>query len=315
MNTVIGIGSAYIDYFFETSHAFLTSLGVRPEEDKFFDEKRLLDEIFSKLTPRAKSPGGSTINTLAVLGKLGAKASYQGVIGVDKESRYWKNNVKEIDISGVFEKGSMSICACLLTGNGRERTFISTTNAYDNDFFKLAKDTSFESFDMLHITQFFQNPEETFPKLAGLVKRVSGPKISFSPGVAYANLGVDTLLPIFKKTYVLFCNTQELTTLIHNAPPGASKKLLEYGPHIVVCTMGDRGALITTKDKQFYASAVKVSNIVDTTGAGDAFAAGFLYGLLEKKSLEESAFLGNKIAAKSLTDFGLNWLKTKNILR
>ena len=69
--------------------------------------------------------------------------------------------------------------------------------------------------------------------------------------------------------------------------------------------------MITTSDSQFFSPAKKVKKIVDSTGAGDAFVAGFMYGLLEKKSLEETARFANAKASESLSDYGLHWLKKK----
>jgi len=97
--------------------------------------------------------------------------------------------------------------------------------------------------------------------------------------------------------------------LTHQNPKSGSKKLLKYGPKIVVCTLAEKGALVTTSNDQFHSPRVDVAKIIDTTGAGDAFAAGFLYGLIKNKSLKWSANFANQIAAKSLTDFGLQWLK------
>ena len=70
--------------------------------------------------------------------------------------------------------------------------------------------------------------------------------------------------------------------------------------------------MITAKQKQFSVAAIKIDNIIDSTGSGDTFAAGFLFGLIKNKSLEWSADFGIKIASLSLTDFGLKWLEQLN---
>lgn len=307
---IIGIGSAFIDYFFETDKDFLHSLSLEPEDDTLYDEKQLVNSILKKLPLLKKSSGGSTPNTLAVLAGLGANVAYYGVIGKDKDGEFWKKNLKKVSMKRCIQKGHMSVCACLLTNNGKERTFVSQMNKFDNVFFDKVDTEYINSARYIHIAQFFSDVNSSFSKLKKLVKSIKNSSISFSPGIAYSLLGIQNIKPILKKTNVVFINTAELKILINKEVKKASKELVAYGPKIVVCTLGEKGCLVTTQDEQFFSKGKKVKKIVDTTGAGDAFAAGFLYGLLKKKPLKWSANFANKIASKSVTDFGLHWLET-----
>ena len=311
MPDVIGIGSAFVDYFFQTDEEFLKRYNLKPEDDFLFQEKKISPNlIFKKLKPITKSPGGIAVNTIATLAKLGINVGYYGVIGNDDNSDFWLENIGRVDTPKVIRRGKMSICTCLLTHHGKKRTFLSQVNPADFDFLKNIDFGYLNGAKFIHFGPLILNSRKGIVFTQKLIEKITKPKISFSPSILYIAEGWENLLPIFKKTYILFVNQKEMKYLTHQNPKSGSKKLLKYGPKIVVCTLAEKGALITTSKGQFHFSRVDVENIVDTTGAGDAFAAGFLYGLIKNKSLKWSANFANQIAAKSLSDFGLHWLKT-----
>ncbi len=309
---VIGLGSAFVDYFFKTDASFLKKHDLRPEDDVFFDDRVAVEDVFKHLKPLAKSPGGMTLNTLMVLEKLKIKTAYYGVIGKDSDGKFWQENTHFFDSSHIIKAGETSPCACLLTNGGKQRTFISWVNPEDNVLFENIDYQFLNSANMVYLSPFLKDVEETFQKVASVVNKLSKPKISFTMWAGYQNLGLKNLLPVLQKTEVLFCNRNELKTFVGKDEKEASREFIKLGVQIVACTLGEKGALITTKNKQFFSPSIKPEKIIDTTGAGDAFAAGFLYGLLQKKSLEETGAFANKIAAKSITDYGLEWFNNYN---
>lgn len=308
---VIGIGTAVVDYFFQTDGNFLKKYNLKPEDDFLFKEKKITpDTIFEKLKPRAKSPGGIAVNTLAVLSKLGVRAGYLGTIGSDKDGDFWQKNIGNVDLSKVKRAGKMSICTCLLTSRGKKRTFLSQVNRHDNDFIKYFDIIYLNSAKFIHLGPLILDSKKGIVIAQKLLEKIAQPKISFSPSILYIAERRRELDKILAKTYVLFLNQKEMKYLTNQKPEHGSRQLLKYGPKIVVCTLAEKGALITTAKGQFHSPRVDVKKIIDTTGAGDAFAAGFLNGLLQSKSLKWSANFANKVAAQSLTSYGLHWLKT-----
>ena len=149
----------------------------------------------------------------------------------------------------------------------------------------------------------------TFEKVVALVNKIHRPELAFTPSTTYVNYGLERLKPILNKTYVVFLNRKELELLVKSDDiRKGSKEVLKYGPKIVVCTLGSKGSVVITDKEYFEVKSIKIKKIVDSTGAGDTFAAGFLWGLLKNKSLKESAEVATILATKSLTDYGENWM-------
>lgn len=304
---ITGIGTSFVDYFFEGNSEFLKKNGLKPEDDFLFGEKNINPkDIFSSLPLLSKSPGGNTPNTLAVLSKLGIKTSYLGVIGTDEKGEFWEKNIGEINLENILRKGNNSFTTSLLTNRGKERTFLSKINENDNDSLESKYINYLDSSENIFLGPLFLNPKKNIRKVFNLLDDAK--PIFFSPGIFYINLGIDQLRPILRKTRIVFLNENEIVNLLNKAIKEGSAELLKYGPQIIVCTMGEKGALITTNKEQFFSPGIKAKKVVDTTGAGDAFAAGFIYGILKKRSLRWSANFANEIGAKSVTDYGLNWL-------
>lgn len=302
---VTGIGTAFVDYFLEGDLKLLKKYGVKPEDDFLFEDINLNPKfIFSRFKLLGKSPGGNAPNTLAVLSKLGIDSHYFGIIGKDENGKYWEKNIEKVNLESIIRKGKNSYTTALLTNGGKERTFLSELNKFDNDFFEEINSRKIE--EPIFLGPLFLNPEKNIIKISEYILETR--PIFFSPGIFYIKLGLKKLKPILKKTEIIFLNQDELLRFLNNNLKKGSKELLKYGPKVIVCTMGEKGALITTEKEQFFSPGIKTKKVVDTTGAGDAFAAGFLFGVLNNKSLSWSANFGNKMGAKSVTDYGLNWL-------
>lgn len=315
MPEIIGLGSVFVDYFFKGNKGFLKKYHLSPEDDCLFKTKKTsLIEISRQLPLLNKSPGGMTPNTLAVLSKLGIKVAYNGVLGKDRNAAYWLKNIGNFQ-KKVIKKGKTSACACILTDKGLKRAFLYNVNPADNDFFLKPQINWLNQAKIIYIGNLCLKPEKNIDNLIKLVQKLKKPMIAFSPSIVYGTLGIEKLKPILKKTKFLFINSNEVRLLTGETTSGGIKKLLSSGVKVVVCTLGSRGVRVITKKSNFYLPAKKVKEIIDTTGAGDAFSAGFLFGILKKKSLKWSASFANQIAVKSISDFGLSWLKNINELK
>jgi ribokinase len=155
---------------------------------------------------------------------------------------------------------------------------------------------------IVHLTSFVN--ERQLNEQERLADRLSKKvKISFAPGDLYASKGFRRLEKILKKTFVLFLNEEETQKLTDCEYKKGCEKLNKLGVEVVVVTLGDKGCYISTNKEKMHVACKKIKP-VDTTGAGDSFAAGFLAGLLKNKKLEECGSQGNQLAGKCIQIHG-----------
>jgi ribokinase len=139
-------------------------------------------------------------------------------------------------------------------------------------------------------------------------------KISFSPGELFATKGLEVLNPILSRTYVLFANEKEIEQLTGKDFQAGAGVCLKQGCHIVVVTLGQGASYktvmatsyIKTNDNEYAVEPAnkKIISSLDTIGAGDAFACGFLYGVVNNKDHLECGRLGDIVAQFSISKTG-----------
>jgi ribokinase len=135
------------------------------------------------------------------------------------------------------------------------------------------------------------------------VKTLTNIKVSLDPGELYARKGLATLKPLIKRSFVVFLNENEIKLLTGKNYREGAKTLVNEGIGIVAAKLGKRGCYLTDDKETLLIKPYKVK-VVDTTGAGDAFCAGFLYGLIKKKDLHECGRLGNFVASRCIREAG-----------
>lgn len=251
--------------------------------------------------------GGSAANTIYALAKLEMKAGFFGAIGGDTEGGFILDSLKRVgvDLSQIQVRPGTStgVVNVFIDPSGERAMYVypganSTVRMDDlsSDFFN---DTEF-----LHMTSFVDDMQLEIQKqlvaFEGFSEKV---KVSFAPGSLYVQRGLKTILPIIEKSYVTFLNQDEVENLTARGYPEGAEFLHNKGCNIVVITLRESGCYIKNAERSLHIDAIK-SDVVDTTGAGDAFVAGFLYGLLKDNPLEECGSLGNALASKCITKVG-----------
>ncbi|VUT24658.1 MAG: putative sugar kinase [Candidatus Methanolliviera sp. GoM_oil] len=246
-------------------------------------------------------PGGSVPNTVVTLSVLGKDVALAGAIGKDNLGTelldFYRSH--DIDIKLVLRKGGCTGRAFVFVDKEGKRTIYpfggvnSDIRMEDLDMEKI------RDFKMVHVGSF-ANPEQL--KIQEAISRL-GVDISFSPGMIYAKMGLKYIKKILKNCKILFLNEGELKILTGSSVFVGISLLNKIGVEIVVVTLGEKGCLIGLKGDITKVKAKRV-NMKDETGAGDAFAGGFLYGILEERELIECGMMGNEIASYAIRDFG-----------
>jgi len=305
------------------SNIEITGLGAL-NIDYLYKVERILDDGEAVIAEAKSSPGGSAANTIYGLAKLGVSTGFTGAVGDDAEGKLLIQDFQKFGVDTsqikVKPKAKTGSALCLSDKLGKRSLYVIpdannllTMDDMDLTYIKQAK--------MLHISSFVDDRQ--FRGLLALLNKLdSSVKISFSPGALYVSKGLKALIPILNRTHILFINEKEIRQLTGRDFIDGTKSCLECGCHIVAVTLG-KGTELPVGKGTGHRTVTTVSYIRDaqreytvephsqgvvldaeTTGAGDAFATGFLYGLLRKKNLEECGRLGDIVAQFCITKLG-----------
>ena len=293
---VIGFGALNMDYLYGVKQTVL-------------DEEVPIDHIKA-------APGGSAANTIYGLAKLGVRTGFVGAIGDDEQGETCLKELQDIGVDTTYiriKKGKKTgLALCISDELGRRAIYVlpganSLLNYRDIDVNYLSQA------EIIHFSSFVD--EQQFNIQAELLEKLSGSvKVSFAPGMLYAAKGMQALSPLLRKSDILFINKDELERLTGEDFMLGAKKCLGQGCQIIVVTLGkgltlEPGKVITgyicDKDHEYkVVAAVDFGGQPDSTGAGDAFAAGFLFGLVKQRKLDECGRLGDTMAHFVVREIG-----------
>lgn len=285
MSSVIGFGALNLDKIYYVDKI--------PSKD---EEGFVKDVVFS--------PGGSAANTIVGLSRLGIKTGYIGKIGSDEEGKILLNDLvsEKVDTSCVIRANGRSGVAMVFVDDKGNRAILVDPGVNDTIKFEEINLDEAKKYKVIHLTSFIcKNGMDSFESQKKIVKEFE--IVSFDPGMPYAERGLKEMEPILKETTIFLPSRSEIEILFGKNYKDAAEDCLSMGIEIVVVKLGEKGCYVKSKDKEFYSKSL-ATKIVDTTGAGDAFNAGFIYGFLKGKDLETCAKYGNYVAAKCIEDFG-----------
>lgn len=284
--------------------------------DQIYGVARILTDGEAPVADFRLSPGGSAANTIYGLAKLGIGSGFIGAVGDDEQGEMLLEDFEAVGVDTgqiKVKKGAKTgSVLCLTDKRGRRALYVlpGANSLLVSDDIDLAY---INQAKVLHLSSFAE--EEQLEIQKQLVARMpQSIKVSFAPGSIYAAKGMRVLSPIIKRTHILFLNREEAKGLTGEEFQRGARRLLEEGCQIVAITLGEgitRGATTATcylasGDSEYIVEARKTLTKPkgDTIGAGDAFAAGFLYGFLRRKGLEECGYLGDLLARLSTTRIG-----------
>ena len=284
---VVGFGALNVDKLFKVN-----TIAAAEEE--------------SPITDTAETCGGSAANTVVGLARLGCKVGFVGEVARDREGRMLTEEFRKegVDTDGIniARHGRSGTVMGFVNEKGARALYIDPGVNDEIEFNETNKKYASQT-RFLHLTSFVG--EKSFITQKKIVETLpKNVKISFDPGILYARKGSAVLGAILKKAYVALPNACELELLTGKTDYGeGAQALLDERVKIVAVKLGSKGCYIASGEESCLIGSVKVK-VVDTTGAGDAFNAGFLFGLIRKKSLRECGLIGNFVASRCIMEMG-----------
>lgn len=301
---ILGIGNAIVDILCKVDDSFLEKHNLIKNSMSLIDED--IAAKLSQLDAEKVTSGGSAGNAIAALAQLGCKASFIGKVGNDD---FGKKFISEIEktgtqfISNKCHHKSSAKSFILVTPDASRTmcTFLGCASEITEDDID---EKAFKDMSILYLEGYLWDAPATISALKKAIAyaKKNGVKVAFSLSDSFcvSRHKNDFLQLIQNDLDILFANEAEALEIAPNLPELFSKnKNL-----IAIVTKNDQGCEVFFEGKSFLSGAEKIEQLVDTTGAGDAFAAGFLHGLVNDFDLEKSARLGNLIASKIIQKFG-----------
>ncbi|MFQ6066711.1 MAG: carbohydrate kinase family protein [bacterium] len=298
---VVSLGALNVDLIYEVDP---TLFGLEPGRERvgsYQEFKDLLNSLKNEARLRLKEGGGSAANTVYALAKMGFSCGYLGKVGKDEEGEFLLKGLMGVGVNTekIKREGRSGLCVILL-GRRKDRSIIILPNANDALSYSDLDPEYIDEAEFLHMSSFLgELPFKAQKRIA----RKTRAKISFDPGEPHASKGIEELIPILERTFILFPTRREVEILTQKDYKEGCRELLKLGIEIIACKLGERGSYILSQQEELESPSQK-GRIVDTTGAGDVYAAGFLAGLLKRLSLAECGRLAALAAFQSIRGFG-----------
>lgn len=308
---VIGLGNAIVDVLSQADDAFLSSEGLTKGSMALIDASRAT-QLYDKMGPGREVSGGSVANSCAGIASLGGKAAYVGRVASDQLGDVFAHDIKAAGVdfcaqpSGHTEPPTAR-CLILVTPDAQRTmsTFLGacvelTPDDIDPAVFADAKVTYLEGY-------LWDPPlaKEAMLKAANAAKN-AGRKVALTLSDPFC---VDRHRDSFSNLIdshvdILFANEDEIKSLTQKESFEEAASAIRGKAEMVVVTRSEKGSVVITSEGDTIVPAAPVDQIMDTTGAGDLFAAGFLFGYAKGEKPAECARVGALAAAEVISHYG-----------
>jgi len=307
---VVGIGNAIVDVLAHSTDAFLARHSL-PKGGMTLIDAHQAQRLYAEMGPGVECSGGSAANTMAGLASLGSRAAYIGKVHDDELGRVFRH---DLTAAGVYfatppmRKGPTTARCLILVTPDAQRTMQTYLGActqlgpedIDADLIAQSKVTYLEGY-------LFDPPaaKEAFTKAATLAHK-AGRKValSLSDGFCVNRHRAEFLDLVKNHVDILFANENEIGSLYQTVEFDDALQAMRGHCEIAALTRSEKGSVVLAGDEVHIIDAEADVAVVDTTGAGDLYAAGFLHGLATGRSLADCARLGGICAAEVIGHVG-----------
>ena len=306
---VVGIGNAIVDVLASVDYKFMCEMGFEKGSMSLIDAKTA-SVLYDEMEIQEECSGGSAANTVSWLSSLGGKSAFIGKVRDDSLGRVFEDNIRKLGVAfGTKPSGSSSATArCLIfVTPDAERTMKTYLGACAELSSKDIDEQLIISSEITFLEGYLWDSHDARDALvkAAKIAKNAGRKVALtlSDALCVDRHRYDFIELIDENIDILFANEEEITSLYEVDDFERAIKKVADRCALSVLTRGERGSVLVT-DNMVKMSNANTVKPVDTTGAGDAYAGGFLFGLSQNKSLEDCAKLGTDIATKVISQFG-----------
>tara|TARA_B110000967_G_scaffold195705_1_gene225499 strand:+ start:22 stop:951 length:930 start_codon:yes stop_codon:yes gene_type:complete len=303
---ILGIGNAIVDVICKVEDNFLSENNLIKSTMKLVDEIEF-KKVLSSLKIEQTIAGGSVANSMVGLSQLGNHVGFIGKISNDNLGKKYEQSLTHENVKYFYSKNEeitpTGTCLILITPDS-ERTMVT--------FLGIAGKINEKDIDANAINK----SEMIF--LEGYLWDEGEPKLAFNKALSLANKAAMTLSDQFcverhKKNFlnlvknkldIIFTNEQEIKSLIDTS---SFEEVITFGKQLnksLIITRGEKGSVAIVNNEVVECDSIKELNIIDLTGAGDLFAAGFLHGYINNLSIKDSLKKGTEMASKIIQKIG-----------
>ena len=303
---ILGIGNAIVDVICKVDDKFITQNNLTKSTMKLVDEAEF-KKLLSTLKIEETVSGGSVANSIVGLSQLGNKVGFIGKVSDDNLGNKYEEGLKKENVRFFYSKKKEPIptgtCLILITPDSERTmvTFLGTAGKIsENDIDSNAVKDS----DILFLEGYLWDegdPKKAFEKAINNSNKVA---MSLSDLFCVERHKPHFLELVKSKLDITFANEQEIMSLINVKKFDEVINFAKELNKLVVVTRGDKGAIAISKNEVVECSAKNDLKIIDLTGAGDLFAGGFLHGLINDKSIQESLEIGTDMSSKVIQIIG-----------
>ena len=307
---VVAIGNAIVDVLARTEDAFLSEQGLIKGSMALIDAERA-QTLYGLIGPAVECSGGSAGNTVAGLASLGSKSAYIGKVADDQLGGVFAHDLRASGVHYQTEplsEGTPTARSFILVTPDGQRTMSTYLGAcvalgpddVDPDLIGRAK--------VIYLEGYLWDPpaaKEAFLKAAKIAHQVGGKvALSLSDPFCVDRHRAEFLKLVEHHVDILFANEQEILSLYETKTFEDALAALRGHCETAALTRSDKGSVVLHQGKTHTISAQPIAKLVDTTGAGDQYAAGFLHGYTHGRAPEVWGRMGSIAAAEVIQHFG-----------
>ena len=307
---VVGIGNAIVDVIAHADEAFIAAQGFAKGSMNLIDAPRA-QSLYDAMGPAIESSGGSAGNTMAGIASLGGRGAYIGKVRDDELGAVFRHDLTAIGVK--FETPAATSgpatarCLIMVTPDGQR-----TMGTYLGACVELGPDEIEEaliaSAQVTYLEGYLFDPPQAQAafRRAAAVAHAAGRRVALSLSDPFC---VGRHRAVFRELVqgevdILFANEAEICSLYETDDFAAAAKAVRGHVAIAALTRSERGSLVLADGEEHAVAAAPVARVVDTTGAGDLYAAGFLFGLTRGLALPTCGSIGSLCAAEIISHVG-----------